>query len=261
MGEVVNFRKKLVDFWPLFIGTHLHPWNRRFHVAGNLLMATCLLTAGGTGRWIFLPLAFLGYLPSWLGHFCFEGNLPVTLKSPLVSGLCDLKMMGLMLAGELDPELLRLFGSVAPRPGTQMQLSLDQERAFQKSLRFRIRREIEDHPFQDYWDIFLLKHQNKWNVGWHVAAMLLLYAIIGVAFLTAHWQWLLLIPLSQLIGLFSHAMLERTHIDFEDAIFSRRAFWCLNKMMILTLTGRYGRDLRQVQEQLAIYLLNGGKER
>jgi hypothetical protein len=77
--------------------------------------------------------------------------------------------------------------------------------------------------------------------------MIYLYTLIAYSFYSGRWALLFLIPLSQIAGLIAHATVERSHIDFEDAIFSPRAFSCLNRMMLLCLTGRYGRELARVQ--------------
>ncbi len=238
------------EFWPLFIGTHLNPWNRRFHAFGVIVMFTFFAVFATTGRWGFLLAGFAGYAPSWIGHFLFEGNVPVTIKNPLLSALCDLKMMGMMASGELSAELFRLFGSRSPTPGTPCRVSLENEVAYQEALRYKIGAEIPSHPFTDYWDIFLLKHQNAVNVWVHVLAMLYLYGLLAYVALSGRYSLLIALPLSQLAGLISHALVERTHIDFQDAIFSPRAFFSLNRMMVLVLTSRYWTELERVQQDL-----------
>jgi hypothetical protein len=243
----MELRKKFAGFWPLFISTHLHPWTRRFHAFGNSLMAAMFLTFALTGHWLFFGLAFLGYVPSWIGHFVFEKNVPVTIKSPYLSAFSDLKMIGLMASGELDDELLRLFGTKTPAVGAPILVSPEDEQIYQEKLRYRIRAEIDAHPFTNYWDIFLLKHQRPLNIWIHVLAMIYLYALIAYVFVSGHWAYLVLIPLSQIAGLISHATFERNHIDFEDALFSPRAFLCLNRMMLLVLTGRYGAEARRAK--------------
>lgn len=246
----MSLRERFNEFWPLFISTHLSPWNRRFHLFGNVLMFSSFAVFALTGRWQALAIGFLGYIPSWIGHFLFEGNVPVTLKSPYLSALSDLKMVGLMAAGELEPELERLFGSKNPSPGTPIRVSPDDERRYQEALRYRVNASIPRYPSRDYWEIFLLKHQNPINITVHALAMVYLYLLIGYSIYSGHWALLVLIPLSQIAGLISHAIFERSHIDFEDAIFSVRAFSCLNRMLYLCLTGRYGRELARLQARL-----------
>jgi hypothetical protein len=123
----------------------------------------------------------------------------------------------------------------------------------QQKLRNRINDQILDHPFTDYWDIFVLKHQHPINVALHVVGILFFY---GLLFLTWKLQnfWLLLgLPLTQLIGLTGHFMFEQSHIDRQDAVFSWRASFCLGRMLLRVVLGKYGEDIRQRQEALQQY--------
>jgi hypothetical protein len=127
----------------------------------------------------------------------------------------------------------------------------------QQKLRNRINDQILDHPFTDYWDIFVLKHQHPINVALHVVGILFFY---GLLFLTWKLQnfWLLLgLPLTQLIGLTGHFLFEHSHIDRQDAVFSWRASFCLGRMLLRILLGKYGEDIRQRQEVLQQYQLKG----
>jgi len=245
----MHLRDKFTDFWPIFLAAHLSPWNRRLHALGNLTMLIGFVLFAVTGRWVFFAAAFAGYLPSWTGHLLFEGKAPPTLRVPVTSAFCDLKMIGLMLSGTLAAEIERLFGAQDAPPGSPMIVTPAEERAFQAQLRNRIRAGVAQHPFVDYWDIFLLKHQRPVNIWIHVGAMVYLYALVVAAILTRRPEILLLTPLAQISGLISHAVFERNHIDFEDAIFSTRAFGCLNRMMVTALTGTYWRDLARVQAE------------
>jgi hypothetical protein len=240
-------------FWPYFLSAHLHPWNRRFHLIGNAVMLSAWVAFAVTLNWRFLAVSLLGYLPSWLGHLLFEGKEPPTLRKPWVSGLANYKMVGMMLAGALPAELRRLFGSENPPPLSPVLVSEAEERAYQEKLRYRISTRIDPHPFTRYWDIFLLKHQNPVNRYVHVLAMIYLYGIIGVALITQTWQLLFAIPISPLSGLVAHKFFEPTHIDFEDALFSPRAFVCLNRMLVLSLTGGYARELERVRGELTAF--------
>lgn len=124
-------------------------------------------------------------------------------------------------------------------------------------LRHKLRNRIDDrtidHPFTDYWDIFVLKHQHPINVALHVVGILFFY---GLLFLTWKLQnfWLLLgLPLTQLIGLMGHFLFEQSHIDRQDAVFSWRASFCLGRMLLRVVLGKYGDDIRQRQEVLQQY--------
>lgn len=126
-----------------------------------------------------------------------------------------------------------------------------------QTLRNRINDQILDHPFTDYWDIFVLKHQHPINVALHVVGILFFY---GLLFWTWKLQnfWLLLgLPLTQLIGLTGHFLFEQSHIDRQDAVFSWRASSCLGRMLLRIVLGKYGEDIRQRQEVLQQYQLKG----
>ncbi len=105
--------------------------------------------------------------------------------------------------------------------------------------RNRIQAEPEDHPFQDYWEVFVLKHRHPGNVWLHCLAVLILY-VMGIALIATANLWLLLLaPLSQATGLLGHALFEPNHIDPRDLVFSRRASYCLNRLFWSVLRGRY----------------------
>jgi hypothetical protein len=123
----------------------------------------------------------------------------------------------------------------------------------QKNLRNKINNQTLDHPFTDYWDIFVLKHQHPINISLHIVGIFFFY---GLLFSTWKLQnfWLLLgLPLTQLIGLTGHLLFERSHIDLQDAVFSGRASYCLGKMLLRVIIGKYQDDIRQRQEILNNY--------
>ena len=103
-----------------------------------------------------------------------------------------------------------------------------------------------DHPFTDYWQIFVFKHQNRANVLLHCLAVMMMYGALPLALL-ASWWWLLLVPASQLMGLTGHLLFEHSHVDVRDFLFSWRASRCLSRMFSRVLTGRYWRDVDAVQ--------------
>lgn len=119
--------------------------------------------------------------------------------------------------------------------------------------RNRISDAIVDHPFRDYWDIFVFKHQRTGNVLIHCAAVLIMYCTPVTVVLTGNWWWLLLVPLSQAVGLAGHALYERSHVDIRDLVFSRRASRCLNRMFFSVLRGRYWSEIERVRERFSVY--------
>jgi N-acyl-D-aspartate/D-glutamate deacylase len=104
-----------------------------------------------------------------------------------------------------------------------------------------------DHPFTDYWQIFVFKHQDRANVLLHCLAVLMMYSALPLALLL-NWWWLLLVPASQLTGLAGHLLFERSHVDTRDFLFTWRASRCLSRMFSRVLTGRYWRDVDAVQD-------------
>ena len=123
----------------------------------------------------------------------------------------------------------------------------------QPMARHRINAELGDYPSTDYWQVFVLKHQNPYNIALHVLGVLIFYGLLLGAWLL-HTPWLLWgLPLSQLVGLLGHYAFERSHIDWQDAIFSWRASRCLNKMVYRVVTGRYGDDRRRALAALRTY--------
>jgi hypothetical protein len=119
-----------------------------------------------------------------------------------------------------------------------------------QTLRNRIDDQTIDHPFTDYWDIFLLKHQHPMNVALHVVGILFFYSLLFWTWKLQNFWLLLGLPLTQLIGLTGHFLFERSHIDLQDAVFSWRASFCLGRMLLRILLGKYGEDIRQRQEVL-----------
>jgi hypothetical protein len=126
---------------------------------------------------------------------------------------------------------------------------------FPQNLRNKIDDRILDHPFTDYWDIFVLKHQHPINILLHITGIIFFYGLLFVIWKSHNYWWIFGLPIAQLIGLAGHFLFERTHIDLQDAVFSWRASFCLGKMLLRVLSGKYGEDIRQRQEILQQYQL------
>jgi N-acyl-D-aspartate/D-glutamate deacylase len=112
---------------------------------------------------------------------------------------------------------------------------------------------ITDHPFTDYWDVFVLKHQHPANVAFHAAGVVIFYGLCLWTWLSGQSWWLALLPFSQLTGLLGHRLFERSHVDRRDAVFSLRATRCLNRMFLRLLAGRYPGDVRRLRAELNAY--------
>ncbi len=114
--------------------------------------------------------------------------------------------------------------------------------------RNRINDEMLDHPLTNYWDIFVLKHQQIPNILLHCLAFIIMYLIAGIA-VTRQDPWLLLMmPLSQITGLIGHYFFENSSVDQRDTTFSFRAFISLHKLFFKVVTGQYGNEIKRVQK-------------
>jgi len=96
------------EFWPYYLREHRLPATRAVHYAGSLLVLACLGMALVTRDWRWLlamPLAGYGF--AWTAHFGIEHNKPATFGHPFWSLASDYRMLGLWLAGRLQPHLDR----------------------------------------------------------------------------------------------------------------------------------------------------------
>ena len=119
--------------------------------------------------------------------------------------------------------------------------------------RNRIDDDLVDHPFRDYWDVFVFKHQRGGNVLLHCVAVLMMYCSVAAVVATLNPWWLLLVPLSQATGLAGHWLFERTHVDSRDVVFSWRASRSLNRMFIAVVRGRYWSEVERVRTAFAAF--------
>lgn len=124
--------------------------------------------------------------------------------------------------------------------------------------RNRLDDDITDHPFRDYWDIFVYKHQDRANIALHCLGVVLMHGSTLAALLSWNAWFLLGIPLSQLTGLLGHLIYERSHVDLRDLVFSWRASRCLNRLFVSVLRGRYGSEIRRVREAYAQFQATQG---
>jgi len=123
----------------------------------------------------------------------------------------------------------------------------------QQKLENQINAQILDHPFTDYWDIFVLKHQNPINISLHILGIFIFYGLLFFTWKLQNFWFLLALPLTQVAGLVGHFLFERSYVNLQDAVFSWRASICLGRMFFRTLIGKYGDDVRQRQEILRQY--------
>lgn len=103
----MNFRS-MEEFWPYYMNHHSKPATRRWHFVGTLCSMLCLVYTVLFNKWFVIFVPILGYGLAWYSHFFVEGNVPATFGHPFWSLLCDFKMFGLMLTGQMDREIKRL---------------------------------------------------------------------------------------------------------------------------------------------------------
>jgi hypothetical protein len=107
--------KTFEEFWPHYLGEHLHPLNRALHVAGTTLVHGAL-AAGllrSPSRFALAPLE--GNSFARVGHFFVEKNRPATFTYPLWSLRGDFRMHARALTGRLGADLERAQ-AVTARP-------------------------------------------------------------------------------------------------------------------------------------------------
>lgn len=106
------------EFWPYYVAEHSKPATRALHFVGTVTAMVCLVLLIAFGRWYWFPLAFVpGYAAAWISHFFIEHNRPATFKHPLWSFVSDYKMVGLMLVGKMNEEVVR---ATSRQPGSTL---------------------------------------------------------------------------------------------------------------------------------------------
>ncbi len=101
------------EFWPHYLGEHLHPANRALHFIGtSLVYGIVALSLVQSVKWLVLaPL--VGYGFAWTGHFFVERNKPATFTYPVWSLRGDFRMHARMLTGRLNADLDRVGSRAA----------------------------------------------------------------------------------------------------------------------------------------------------
>jgi len=103
----MHFRN-LEEFWAFYMNQHSKASTRRWHFCGMLAAGLFLLAAFLIKWWLGFFAPIFGYGLAWYSHFFIEGNVPASFGHPVWSLLCDFKMFGLMLTGQMDREIKRL---------------------------------------------------------------------------------------------------------------------------------------------------------
>lgn len=103
----MNFRS-LDEFWAFYVTQHSKPATRRWHFVATISGIFFLICSMFFNWWFLVCVPFSSYGLAWYSHFFIEGNIPATFGHPFWSFLCDFKMFGLMLTGNMEKEIKRL---------------------------------------------------------------------------------------------------------------------------------------------------------
>ncbi|WVZ16813.1 uncharacterized protein LOC124838440 [Vigna umbellata] len=103
----MNFRS-LEDFWAFYMNQHSKASTRRWHFVGTLFSILFFFCSVFFSWWFLFLVPFSGYGCAFYSHLFVERNFPETLRHPFWSLLCDFKMFGFMLTGNMDREIKRL---------------------------------------------------------------------------------------------------------------------------------------------------------
>jgi len=96
------------EFWPEYVRAHSERGTRGLHFVGTLLGWGILVGAILTGHWWWIAAALVvPYALAWIGHFFVEHNRPATFEHPLWSWWADQKMVGMMMAGRMNGEVMK----------------------------------------------------------------------------------------------------------------------------------------------------------
>lgn len=250
--EVNNFS----EYWIYHLINHKKKITRQLHLAGFFMYLISWIPAIFLQDWRYIVGALvLGYLLSVFTHTFIEKS-PVNLKHPYWGFVATMKMFSLMIRRLMDDELMRVFGKTDPAPEDNHIVDMEEEHAYQQKMSFYISDEIPEHPFDNYWDVFVMKHQNHKNIFTHVFFMYVLWALIITTIVTGELWPIILMPISMVMGNTAHKVVEDTYIDPFDAFAAPRAMVSLHKMMFLYTFGLYGAALKKRQDKLKAYLTN-----
>ena len=96
------------EFWPEYVRAHSEPGTRGLHFVGTLLGWGILVAAIVMRHWWWIVAALvMPYALAWIGHFFVEHNRPATFEHPLWSWWADQKMVGMMMAGRMNGEVMK----------------------------------------------------------------------------------------------------------------------------------------------------------
>lgn len=103
MENFVMVFKSFGEFYPYYLREHNNIMCRRLHFLGTSGVLALLILFFFTGNLIVLGLLpLVGFGLSWMGHFLYEKNAPLTFRYPLYGIRADFKMFWDILMGRLS---------------------------------------------------------------------------------------------------------------------------------------------------------------
>lgn len=95
-------RSSFPVFWAAYLLHHAHPMTRLLHSVGTVIVLGGLAWGAATLSLVPIVLSLVvGYACAFTGHWYVEANQPLTLKSPIRAGLCNLRLFALECLGVL----------------------------------------------------------------------------------------------------------------------------------------------------------------
>jgi len=87
-------------FWASYLLHHKHPVTRLLHLIGTAIVLAAFVAS--VVRMTPVPAMvglLVGYACAFIGHWYVEKNQPLTLKHPILAGLCNMRLFGLECLG------------------------------------------------------------------------------------------------------------------------------------------------------------------
>ena len=83
-------------FWASYLLHHKHPITRLLHFVGTCIVLGGLAFCAVRATLLpVLPVLIAGYACAFTGHWYVEKNSPLTLKHPILAGLCNMRLFAL----------------------------------------------------------------------------------------------------------------------------------------------------------------------
>lgn len=94
--------RSFAEFYVDYLAGHRNPTCRKLHFFGCLGALFCLAKLATTAHPIWLPAGLLwGYGLSWIGHYAFEKNRPMSFRHPWYALAGDWVMFKDILVGRI----------------------------------------------------------------------------------------------------------------------------------------------------------------